>query len=101
MVLYRRNFVPGGTYFFTLALHDRKSCLLVKEIHLLKEAFQQVKQQHPFQIKAYVVLPEHLHMIWSLPIKDANFSKRWQKIKTCFTKSIKKSGIDLSKTKHN
>ena len=101
MVNYRRNFITGGTFFFTVTLQNRKSRLLVEKINLLKEAVQRVKDQHPFQIKAYVILPEHLHMIWELPKGDSNYSQRWKKIKVQFSKSIQKSGFELSKTKHN
>lgn len=101
MVKYRRNFQIGGTYFFTVTLKERRSRLLIEKIHLLKEAVQKVKKLHPFQIKGWVVLPEHLHMIWELPAWDADYSTRWKKIKIAFSKSIVKSGIFLSKTKHN
>ncbi|MGM9455214.1 REP-associated tyrosine transposase [Legionella bozemanae] len=101
MVNYRRNFVPGGTFFFTVTLQNRKSGLLIDRINLFQDAFQSVKRQHPFQIKAYVVLPEHLHMIWELPKGDANYSLRWKKIKTLFSKSVHQSGFELSKTKHH
>lgn len=101
MVSYRRSLVPGGTFFFTVTLKNRTSRLLVDKIDLLKEAIQKVKQEHPFQIKAYVILPEHLHMIWELPQGDSNYSLRWKKIKALFAKSVHKSGVELSKTKHN
>ena len=101
MVNYRRSFIPGGTFFFTVTLKNRKSNLLVERFSLFKEAVQRVKDQHPFQIKAYVVLPEHLHMIWELPSGDSNYSLRWKKIKALFSKSIHKAGVELSKTKHN
>jgi putative transposase len=100
VVHYRRNLVTGGTYFFTVTLQNRKSRLLVDKVNLLKEAIQQVKDQHPFQIKAYVILPEHLHMIWELPRDDSDYSQRWKKIKAQFSKSVHKSGFALSKTKH-
>ena len=101
MVTYRRNFIPGGTFFFTVTLENRKSRLLIDQINLLKDAVQKVKNQDPFLIKAYVILPEHLHMIWELPKEDSNYSLRWKKIKTLFSKSIYKSGFELSKTRHN
>ena len=101
MVNYRRSFIPGGTFFFTVTLQNRKLRLLVEKINLLKEAVQRVKVQHPFQIKAYVILPEHLHMIWELPAGDSNYSQRWKKIKTLFSKLVRKSGFELSKTRHN
>src|SRR5688572_24921864 len=101
MVNYRRNYLPGGTFFFTLTLQNRKSCLLVDHIHLLKLAIQKVKEIHPFQIKSYVVLPEHLHMMWELPPEDADYSKRWKKIKAYFSKAVYRLGITPPKTKHN
>ena len=58
---YRRNFVPGGTFFFTVALLERKRDLLVKEIELLRESVRRVKRLYPFGIDAWVVLPDHLH----------------------------------------
>jgi putative transposase len=101
MVHYRRNFAPGGTFFFTVTLRNRKSSLLVEQVHLLKDAFQKVKMLHPFRIMAYVILPDHLHMIWQLPPEDSNYSQRWKKIKTLFSKSLNKSHPSLMKTKHN
>ena len=101
MVNYRRSFVFGGTFFFTVTLRNRKSTILVDHINLLKDAFQTIKTQHPFQTKAYVILPDHLHMIWQLPQGDSNYSQRWKKIKTLFSKSVHKSGLPLMKTKHN
>jgi len=85
---YRRNRVSGGTYFFTVNLLDRHSDLLVREIDALREAVRQARLQHPFHIDAWVVLPDHMHCIWTLPDGDADFSKRWQMIKTSFSKSL-------------
>ncbi|STX28479.1 Transposase and inactivated derivatives [Legionella beliardensis] len=101
MVNYRRSTAPGGVFFFTVTLQDRKSNLLVENIHLLREAIGKVRTEQFFQIKAYVILPEHLHMIWQLPIGDSDYSQRWKKIKTLFAKSLHKSGLPLIKTKHN
>ena len=61
MVNYRRIRVPGGTYFFTVTLRDRRSDLLIESADLLQEVFRSVRQQHPFVIDAMVVLPDHLH----------------------------------------
>ncbi len=101
MVNYRRSFVPGGTFFFTVTLRNRKSSLLIDKIILFKESVQTVKARHPFRIKAYVILPEHLHMIWELPTGDTNYSQRWKEIKALFSKSVHRSGFELPKTKHN
>nr|WP_202813356.1 transposase [Legionella londiniensis] len=93
--------MPGGLYFFTVALQNRKSNLLVEQIDLLKDAFRAVKRTYPFQIKSYVILPDHLHMVWKLPEGDSNYSGRWQRIKGIFSKSINQCGIPLAKTSHN
>jgi len=88
MVFYRRNYVPGGTYFFTLTLRNRSSRLLTDNIDSLRQAFNTVKIQHPFIMKAFVVLPEHLHVIWQLPDDDMDYPVRWKKIKTLFSKQV-------------
>jgi putative transposase len=82
---YWRNFVPGGSYFFTVNLADRRSRLLTDKIALLRSAFRFVARRHPFTTEAVVVLPEHLHCIWTLPSGDAHFANRWRLIKTEFS----------------
>src|SRR5487761_2415369 len=81
MTNYRRNFVPGGSFFFTVNLADRRSGLLTTHIEKLRSAFRRVRSRHPFTIDAFVVLPDHLHAIWTLPPNDADFSTRWRLIK--------------------
>ena len=88
---YRRNRVPGGTYFFTVNLLDRKSALLVEYIDDLREAVRVVRQTQPFHIDAWVVLPEHMHAIWTLPSGDDRYSDRWRAIKKEFSKTIPKT----------
>ncbi len=85
---YRRNRVQGGTYFFTVTLHDRSSDLLVTHINALREAVRLTAAKSPFYIDAWVVLPEHMHCIWTLPEGDLDYSGRWRAIKTAFSKSI-------------
>jgi putative transposase len=87
---YRRNFVPGGTYFFTVALLERKRDLLVAEIELLRDAVRRVKRLYPFDIVAWVVLPDHLHCIWTLPDGDSDYPTRWRLIKLLFAKGLPK-----------
>ncbi|MEN9492070.1 MAG: hypothetical protein RJA63_2519 [Pseudomonadota bacterium] len=87
---YRRCFIPGGTYFFTVALLERKGDLLVRHIAALREAVRRVKRLYPFEILAWVVLPEHLHCIWRLPDQDTDYPKRWRLIKLLFCKQIPK-----------
>ncbi len=85
---YRRAFVPGGCWFFTVNLLDRNSTLLIENIVSLRDAVRETKQRYPFKIDAMVVLPDHVHAIWTLPIGDADFSVRWRWIKIRFSKSI-------------
>jgi putative transposase len=95
VVLYRRNRIAGGTYFFTVTLKDRKSALLVERIDDLREAFRVVKQTRRFRIEAMVILPEHLHAIWTLPPDDDDFSGRWRGIKAKFSHALAASGADV------
>jgi putative transposase len=88
MTDYRRNRVPGGTYFFTVNLADRRSNLLTQEIDALRNAVRKVRARNPFHIDAWVVLPEHMHCVWTLPDGDTDFSMRWQAIKTEFSKRM-------------
>jgi putative transposase len=97
MVNYRRNLVPGGTYFFTVTLRDRSSRLLTEHIGSLRGAIRDVKRKHPFRIDAVVILPEHLHTIWTLPEGDANYPGRWRAIKSAFTHAVVKSGVAVKR----
>ena len=85
---YRRNRVPGGTYFFTVTLLDRRSNLLVDEIDALRSAVRKVKKSRPFHIDAWIVLPDHVHAVWTLPVGDDDYSGRWREIKKSFVKSL-------------
>jgi len=88
MTNYRRNFVPGASYFFTVNLADRRSHLLTQQIDLLRRAFHETRARHHFTIDAIVVLPDHLHTIWTLPDGDADFAKRWRLIKSAFSRRM-------------
>ena len=85
---YRRSRVPGGCYFFTVALADRRSDLLVREIDALRAAVGRTRRLHPFRIDAWVVLPEHLHAVWTLPEGDARYAQRWALIKRWFSAAV-------------
>ena len=82
MTDYRRNFVKGGSYFFTVALADRSQGLLVDHIEVLRDAFRHVKAEYPISLDAVVIL---LHCIWTLPDGDANYPERWRRIKAAFS----------------
>ena len=84
---YRRATTPGATYFFTVVTYQRQKLFHnPQNVSLLRNAFRTVKANHPFDIEAIVVLPDHLHCIWTLPPKDANFSTRWRLIKSTFSR---------------
>jgi REP-associated tyrosine transposase len=85
---YRRNLTPGAPYFFTVNLLDRRSDLLVRHIEVLREAVRAVRRRSPFVIDAWVVLPDHMHCLWTLPDADADYPGRWREIKTAFSKSL-------------
>ncbi len=85
---YLRYRIPGGCYFFTVNLLERNNTLLVDHIDLLRESVRRCKQKRPFHIDAWVVLPEHMHCIWTLPAGDDDFSNRWKVIKVHFSKGL-------------
>lgn len=88
MTNYRRNVLAGGTYFFTVNLMDRRSRLLIENIGLLRAACRYVRRRHPCGTDAIVVLPDHMHVLWTLPPGDADFSTRWRLIKSMFSRSL-------------
>ena len=87
---YRRADVPGATYFFTVNIADRETSLLLDHVDVLRETTRKVRQNHPFNIDAMVVLPDHLHAPWTLPNGDADFSMRWGLIKAGFSRAVPK-----------
>jgi putative transposase len=100
---YIRAYVPDGSYFFTAALLERRRCLLTEHVDALRAAFISVQRQRPFRIDAIVVLPDHLHCLWTLPPDDADYSKRWGAIKKHFTQSWLAAGGNeqpLSDSRH-
>lgn len=88
MTAYRRLRIPGATYFFTLALEDRTSTALTSRINTLRHAFFQTLAERPVHIDAIVILPDHLHAIWTLPEGDADYSTRWRLIKARFSATL-------------
>lgn len=79
---YRRANTAGATYFFTVVTYQRRPFLCDDDVRAaLRDGIIKVRERHPFQIDAWVLLPDHLHAIWTLPPGDANFALRWQQIK--------------------
>ena len=94
MTQYRRIYMPGASWFFTVNLaHKQGNYLLVEQIDLLREAFKYVKKRHPFYMDAVVVMPNHLHCIWTLPEGDADYSLRWRLLKAFFSRGIPKDEV--------
>ncbi|HKT27373.1 REP-associated tyrosine transposase [Dyella sp.] len=86
MRTYTRIRMFGGAYFFTVNLAERHgNKLLIHHIDALREAFRITRKEHPFLLEAAVVLPEHLHCIWRLPVQECDFSTRWRLIKARFS----------------
>lgn len=85
---YRRAYVPGGCWLFTVNLHDRRATLLVDHIEALRDAVATTRQRSRFEVDAFVVLPDHIHAMFTLPPDDADFSTRWRLIKTRFAKAL-------------
>jgi putative transposase len=92
MVRYRRNFVAGGTYFFTVTLLDRRSAVLVDHVDALRAAVRMTRAAHPFAIDAVVVLPDHLHIVMTLLAGDAAYPIRLSLIKRRFTTALAQAG---------
>jgi putative transposase len=94
---YRRAFSPGGAFFFTVVTDRRRAIFTTAEaVETLREAFRNVRRSRAFEIDAMVVMPDHLHCIWTLPPGDADFATRWRLIKTWFTKHY----VPIQQPKH-
>ena len=96
---YRRSLVPGGTYFFTVTLADRRSALLTDAIDDLRRAYSIATQRMAFRTVAICVLPDHLHAIWTLPQGDSDYFRRWSLIKSQFSMAIPAPDRSGSKTR--
>ena len=99
MVRYRRNYLQGGTFFFTVTLADRRSSALIEHIEALRSAFRTTQSERPFTLDAVVILPDHLHTVITLPPDDADFSGRWRQIKSLFTQSIAAADTTVRRNK--
>ena len=69
-------------------LADRSQSLLTGHIASLRSAFEYTRQRHSFTVDAIVILPEHLHTIWTLPPGDSDFALRWRLIKAVFSRGL-------------
>ena len=95
MVNYRRARMPGGTFFFTVTLRERSADTLIRHIDHLRLAFGHTGMQRPWRTDAIVILPDHLHAIWTLPEGDTAFSGRWRAIKSIFVRRLRQAGVEM------
>jgi len=93
---YRRPKVSGACVFFTVNLAERGSWLFVDEIERLREAVRITRNERPFQIDAWVVLPDHMHCVWTLPAGDRDYGTRWRLIKSRFSRGLPKGPVRTS-----
>ena len=93
MPRYLRPRRPGASIFFTVTLADRGSDLLVRHVDVLREAVRQTRAERPFCIDAWVVLPDHMHCVWTMPEGDAAYSVRIAAIKARFSMALRRAGF--------
>lgn len=92
---YRRTRIAGGTYFFTVVTFRRLPLLASSSaIAALESSFRVVMARHPFTVEAVVIMPDHLHCIWTLPEGDSDFSTRWRLVKAGFSRACQRSPVD-------
>ena len=89
MTNYRRIRLPGATYFFTVCLDDPCGTTLTDHIDVLRFAYARTVQELPVTCLAMVVMPNHLHAIWTLPSDEADYSERWRRNKARFSHSVR------------
>lgn len=101
MSCYIRPKVPGACVFFTVNLVDRGADTLVRHVEVLRQAVAITRAKRPFGIDAWVVLPDHMHCVWTLPEGDADFSGRWRELKGRFSMALRRSGRAPTPTGEN
>jgi REP-associated tyrosine transposase len=90
---YIRAKTTSGTFFFTVITHQRRPILTTELArNCLRMAFQKTQEAQPFQQHALCILPNHLHCIWTLPENDDDFSSRWRRLKSTFSRTYRKGG---------
>jgi putative transposase len=90
---YRRSYVPGGTFFFTIVTDQRRPLFASAEnVERLRAAVHIVQQERPFEFVAGITLPEHLHFIWTMPPNDADYSSRIGRMKAQFSRLLNEAG---------
>lgn len=97
---YRRARAAGGTFFFTVVTYRRQPLLTAAPVRMaLREAIIEVRRQWPFDVEAWVLLPDHLHCVWRLPADDGNYSARWAAIKRFVTQRVPHPGLSGTRSR--
>lgn len=82
---YRRE---SASYFFKVALADRRKDTLVRHLDVLRDAYDATRRDHPFRCDAFVVMPDHMYAMWTLPDGDTEVSVRWARLKAQFARNL-------------
>ena len=98
---YIRPKVTGATIFFTVNLADRSSSMLTDRIDDLRNAVRMTRTERPFAIDAWVVLPDHMHCVWTLPVGDGDYTTRWRLIKSRFSRGVPTGRLRASHVKRD
>lgn len=93
---YIRPRRPGASIYFTVALAERGAETLTREVETLRHAVRMTRADRPFDIDAWVVLPDHMHCVWTLPEGDADYSTRWGAIKARFSRALPEGNVRSS-----
>jgi putative transposase len=97
MPSYRRRHIPGAYVFITMVTHERRRVFAsARWRDLLRECIEFVRKDHPFEMTAMALMPDHLHMLWKLPESDTDYSQRISLIKRRFTYTYLRNGGEES-----
>ena len=89
---YRRAKINGATFFFTVVTHNRRPFLCHPDnVQLLRQSLRYTMKRRPMEVDAFVLLPDHLHTIWTLPDDDHDYSTRWRLFKTYFSRHCRET----------
>ena len=94
---YRRIKGSHALWFFTVVTHRRQPVLCEPALRdALRDALESVRARYPFEIDAMVLLPDHLHAIWRLPLDDVDYARRWSLCKSAVTKATAQASTTSS-----
>lgn len=102
MSQYLRSNTQGATFFFTVVAYNRRNIFCEPDfLKAFKNSIKEVQMQYPFEILAWVQLPDHLHCIWRLPEQDSDYGKRWSMIKRFTTKACPQYHLEFNELSYS